>query len=93
MIARQLNSVLRTRVLQTPVVALLGSRQVAKTTLARALKVDKPTRYLDLELPQQSSETLAGRISYLELHPLNLIGLVFHEGCFTRTAVSRGQAI
>ena len=51
MIARQLKSVLLTRVLQTPVVALLGSRQVGKTTLARALKVDKPTHYLDLELP------------------------------------------
>jgi hypothetical protein len=32
-------------------VALLGSRQVGKTTLARALKLDKPVQYLDLERP------------------------------------------
>ena len=120
-------------------VALLGSRQVGKTTLARGLKLAKPTHYLDLERPsdlakltdpelylgrfadhlvildeiqrlpnlfpvlrslvderrrtgkgvaqflilgsaspellQQSSETLAGRISYLELHPFNLTEL------------------
>lgn len=139
MISRQLTSTLHDRVLQVPVVALLGSRQVGKTTLARALKIGKPIHYLDLERPshiaklvdpelylskfadqlvildeiqripelfpvlrslvderrrtgekgahflilgsaspelmQQSSETLAGRISYLELHPLNLCEL------------------
>ncbi len=116
--------------------ALLGARQVGKTTLARGLNIGKPTHYLDLERPsdaakladpelylsnytkhlviqdeiqgfpqlfpvlrsliderrqagessaqflllgsaspdliQQSSETLAGRISYLELSPLQL---------------------
>jgi uncharacterized protein len=120
-------------------VALLGSRQVGKTTLARDLDIGKPSHYLDLERPsdiakladpelylgrfadhlvildevqrlpglfpvlrslvderrragersaqflilgsaspgllQQSSETLAGRISYLELDPLNLTEL------------------
>jgi predicted AAA+ superfamily ATPase len=136
MISRRLTKVLKNRVLHIPVVALLGSRQVGKTTLARSLKVGKPVRYLDLERPsdiakisdpelylgryadhliildeiqrmpdlfpvlrglvddrrrageasaqflllgsaspdllQQSSETLAGRISYLELCPLQL---------------------
>lgn len=135
MIARRLTSILEKRLSQTPVVALLGSRQVGKTTLARALDAGKPSHYLDLERPsdvakladpelylgkfadhlvlldevqrfpglfpalrsliderrragersaqflilgsaspellQQSSETLAGRISYLELDPLN----------------------
>jgi len=33
------------------VVALLGSRQVGKTTLARELETGKPTHYLDLERP------------------------------------------
>jgi hypothetical protein len=33
------------------VVALLGSRQVGKTTLARGLNVGKPSHYLDLERP------------------------------------------
>ncbi len=139
MITRKLESTLRNRILQTPIVALLGSRQVGKTTLAQRINIDKPTHYLDLERPsdiakladpelyltkfsnhfvildeiqrlpnlfpvlrslvderrragekavqflilgsaspellQQSSETLAGRISYLELHPLNLIEL------------------
>lgn len=136
MILRDLTSTLRPRVSETPVVALLGSRQVGKTTLALALELYKPTHYLDLERPsdvakladpelylggfsnhlvildeiqrlpdlfpvlrslvderrragekaaqflilgsaspellQQSYETLAGRISYLELPPLNL---------------------
>lgn len=117
-------------------VALLGSRQVGKTTLAKGLKLEKPIHYLDLERPsdiaklsdpelylgqfsghlvildeiqripdlfpvlrsliderrqagehnaqflllgsaspevlQKSAETLAGRISYLELSPLTL---------------------
>ena len=136
MIDRQLAGVLKKRVFQTPVVALLGSRQVGKTTLARDLEIGKPIHYLDLERPsdiakmadpelylgnfadhlvildeiqrlpdlfpvlrslvderrrageasvqflllgsaspellRQSSETLAGRISYLELYPLHL---------------------
>lgn len=139
MIARSLNSELQKRLHQTPAVALLGSRQVGKTTLARVLELEKPCHYLDLERPsdlaklsdpelylsrfenelvildeiqrvpelfpllrslidgrrrkgernahflilgsasadllQQSSETLAGRISYLELSPLNLLEL------------------
>jgi uncharacterized protein len=124
---------------QSPVVALLGSRQVGKTTLARGLELGKTSHCLDLERPsdlakladselylgrfadhlvildevqrfpglfpvlrslvderrrageksaqflilgsaspdllQQSSETLAGRISYLELDPFNLTEL------------------
>jgi uncharacterized protein len=136
---RRLIPILLNRLSQNPVVALLGSRQVGKTTLARDLDVGKPSHYLDLERPsdiakladpelylsrfadhlvildevqrlpglfpvlrslvderrragersaqflilgsaspdllQQSSETLAGRISYLELDPLNLTEL------------------
>ena len=139
MVPRNLTATLLRRLSQTPAVALLGSRQVGKTTLARALDVGKPCRYLDLERPsdlakledpelylsafsdhlvildevqrvpdlfpvlrsliddrrqagekaghflllgsaspellQQSSETLAGRISYLELSPLQLLEL------------------
>jgi len=127
------------RLTQSPAVALLGSRQVGKTTLARGLDFDKPSHYIDLERPsdlakladpelylsgfsnqlvildevqrvpdlfpvlrsliderrragekagqflllgsaspellQQSSETLAGRISYMELSPLGLMEL------------------
>lgn len=136
MIHRQQTETLRKRLRSNPVVALLGSRQVGKTTLARELHLEKETHYLDLERPsdlakladpelylssmgnrlvildeiqrvpdlfpvlrslvderrrkgekaghflllgsaspdllQQSSETLAGRISYLELPPFQL---------------------
>lgn len=139
MIPRRLRSTLQKRLQQSPAVALLGSRQVGKTTLARGLDLGKPSQYLDLERPsdlaklsdpelylsgfggqlviidevqrvpdlfpllrsliderrqagekaghflllgsaspellQQSSETLAGRISYLELSPLQLLEL------------------
>lgn len=139
MISRLLKNTLIKRLGQTPAVALLGSRQVGKTTLARDLDLGKPTHYLDLERPsdlgkladpelylsgfgdhlvildevqrlpdlfpalrsliderrrlgeragqflllgsaspdllQQSSETLAGRISYLELTPFQLLEL------------------
>jgi uncharacterized protein len=139
MINRWLRSILVKRLSQTPAVAILGSRQVGKTTLARSLDAKKPSHYLDLERPsdlakladpelylgrfadhlvildevqrlpglfpvlrsliderrcvgersaqflilgsaspellQQSSESLAGRISYLELDPLNLTEL------------------
>lgn len=139
MIYRQLTETLLKRLAQVPAVALLGSRQVGKTTLARELESGKAIHYLDLERPsdlakladpelylsrfsgqlvildevqrlpelfpvlrslidarrragekagqflllgsaspellQQSSETLAGRISYLELPPLQLTEL------------------
>lgn len=139
MIARRIQSILLDRLSHHPVVVLLGSRQVGKTTLALELTSTKPTHYLDLERPsdlakladpelylgrltgqlvvldevqrlpglfpilrslvderrragertgqflllgsaspellQQSSETLAGRISYLELTPLLLAEL------------------
>ncbi len=136
MIHRELQTVIIDRLRSVPAVALLGSRQVGKTTLARTLELDKPIVYLDLERPsdvakladpelflgrqadhlvvldevqrvpdlfpilrsliderrmngedtcqflllgsaspellRQGSETLAGRISYLELTPLLL---------------------
>lgn len=139
MIGRRIESILRGRLETSSAVALLGSRQVGKTTLAKSLSIGKPTHYLDLERPsdlaklsdpelylsqfsnqlvildeiqqlpglfpilrsliderrqagernahflllgsaspellQQSSETLAGRISYLELPPLLLTEL------------------
>jgi len=51
MVSRQLENTLIKRLDQTPAVALLGSRQVGKTTLARALDPGKPMQYLDLERP------------------------------------------
>lgn len=139
MIPRRLNQTLMKRLRHVPAVALLGSRQAGKTTLARGLDIGKPCHYLDLERPsdlaklsdpelylsgfagqlvildevqrlselfpvlrgliderrrngekagqflllgsaspqllQQSSETLAGRISYTELGPFQLLEL------------------
>lgn len=143
MIPRQLTSTLLKRLQFFPAVALLGSRQVGKTTLAQGLDIGKPSHYLDLErtsdlakladpelylsdfadqlvildevqrvpelfpvlrsliderrragekagqflllgsaspeLLQQGSESLAGRLSYLELNPLQLLELPHQE--------------
>ncbi len=144
MIKRSLESSLRTALAAMPVVALLGPRQVGKTTLALevAKAADKQTAYLDLELDsdlakfddpeaylrrfenqlliidevqrkpdlfrllrglvdirkrageksgqflllgsasrdliQHSSETLAGRIRFLELSPLSVLEIHQH---------------
>lgn len=137
MIDRRLNILLRKALAENPAVALLGPRQVGKTTLALAMAEMLPAVYLDLEnkldllkvqdmasfhagnmgkliildevqrlpeifaslrgiidqqrrgrnkagqflflgsaslhLLQQSSESLAGRIAYLELHSIDAI--------------------
>ncbi|MFT5480000.1 MAG: putative AAA+ superfamily ATPase, partial [Bacteroidia bacterium] len=137
MFVRSLSKILKERLLETASVALLGPRQVGKTTLAFQLMKSMPSVYLDLEnrtdllkvqdlftfhkensdkliildevqrlpevfptirgiidserrkgnktghflflgsasieLLQQSSESLAGRISYLELFTINVL--------------------
>ncbi|MFN3828412.1 MAG: ATP-binding protein [Micavibrio sp.] len=135
MISRQIKQKVERRLESVPAVALMGPRQVGKTTLALEIAEKRPSVYLDLEsrldlqkisniedfhaanrdkliildevqrapeifapirgiidkerragnkaghflflgsasidLLKQSSETLAGRISYIELHPVN----------------------
>src|SRR3546814_9800998 len=59
MISRNIQSQLLEALGQVPVVALLGPRQVGKTTLALQIteeKLDKPTAYLDLELDTDLSK-------------------------------------
>jgi len=53
LITRRLELVLQDRLRQFPAVALLGPRQVGKTTLARQLRFEKSDSldYLDLENP------------------------------------------
>jgi predicted AAA+ superfamily ATPase len=144
MIARRLESVLVERLSNFAAVALVGPRQVGKTTLAHGLNCGKAVHYLDLERPsdlakladpelylgrlkgqlvildevqrvpelfpvlrgliderrregektgqflilgsaspellRQSSESLAGRLSYLELPPLGLDELPGADG-------------
>ena len=51
MIPRNLQAVLEDRLRQFPAVALLGPRQVGKTTLARMTAGTSDSLYLDLEIP------------------------------------------
>ena len=64
MIPRQLETRLTQRLGQFPAVALLGPRQVGKTTLARAGQAAKSALYLDLENPADL-EKLADARGYL----------------------------
>lgn len=68
MIRRLLHSVLVERLNKVPAVALLGSRQVGKTTIALSLALDKPLIYLDLERPSdlmklEDAELFLGQLS------------------------------
>jgi hypothetical protein len=64
MIPRGLRAVLEDRLRQFPAVALLGPRQVGKTTLARAIARGTESLYLDLENPFDL-ERLADARGYL----------------------------
>jgi hypothetical protein len=52
MISRWITSRLEETMQRTPAVALLGARQVGKTTLAQAVAQDRDSIYLDLESPE-----------------------------------------
>ena len=57
-----------------PAVALLGARQVGKTTLARAVAEQRDSIYLDLEMPRDQLK-LRDPEGYLRLHGDKLIVL------------------
>ena len=58
---------------EMPAVALLGPRQVGKTTLARAIAAESPgCLYFDLEDPGDAAR-LADPGRYLELHADRLV--------------------
>ena len=58
---------------ETPAVALLGPRQIGKTTLARDIAAETPDSvYLDLEDPRDAAR-LADPGRYLELHAQRLV--------------------
>ena len=77
---RKLATALDARLRQFPAVALLGPRQVGKTTLARhvaetsAGRLGKPGLYLDLESPADQ-EKLADAPAYLGAHREQLVVL------------------
>ena len=72
MIDRRLYSLITDRLAQFPAVALLGPRQVGKTTLATSLARDRKSIYLDLEAPHDH-EKLADPVRYLSLHQDKLV--------------------
>lgn len=74
MIRRQIENRIREAIDHFPVVALIGGRQVGKTTLAKLLRDGEPDScvYLDLERPSDLSK-LRDPEAYLELHANKLV--------------------
>ena len=72
MINRWITSRLEQTVGRTPAVALLGARQVGKTTLAHVLARDRPSIYLDLESPEDLVK-LSDPTAFLGLHSDKLV--------------------
>jgi uncharacterized protein len=72
MIPRRIQPLIRDRLDHLPAVALLGPRQVGKTTLALAVAADRKSVYLDLESPLDR-EKLADAVFYLAGHEDELV--------------------
>lgn len=72
MIERQLLASLRAALAEAPAVALLGPRQVGKTTLALALGNERNAVYVDLESPADRAK-LAEPETYLRQHEDKLV--------------------
>lgn len=74
MISRRLQAAIQDRLAHLPAVALLGPRQVGKTTLAHALAKGRKSAYLDLESPVDR-EKLTDPVFYFAQHEDDLIVL------------------
>jgi hypothetical protein len=72
MIPRRIQPIIRDRLDHLPAVALLGPRQVGKTTLALAIAEGRKSVYLDLESPLDL-EKLADAAFYLSEHEDELV--------------------
>lgn len=68
MVEREIEGELFEQLRYQPVVALLGPRQVGKTTLAQAVqeRLEKPSTYFDLESSQDYQKFEQDRVSFLE---------------------------
>ncbi len=72
MIARRKSQLVRNRLDQFPAVALLGPRQVGKTTLAELVAEERRSAYLDLESPADRAK-LGDAALYLSGHEDKLV--------------------
>ena len=72
MIPRRTSQLVRSRLDQFPAVALLGPRQVGKTTLGELVAEERASVYLDLENPADR-EKLADAVLYLSGHEDKLV--------------------
>ena len=72
MIEREISLELNRRLADAPAVALLGPRQVGKTTLAQTIAGTRPSLYLDLESERDRAK-LADPETYLESHESELV--------------------
>ena len=72
MLSRWIANKLEKTMQHTPVVALLGARQVGKTTLAQIIAHDRPSIYLDLESPEDLFK-LSDPAAFLSLHDDKLV--------------------
>jgi predicted AAA+ superfamily ATPase len=71
-IKRLLEPILAERLDEVPCVALLGPRQVGKTTLALAIGESRPSQYLDLESPSDLAKLEEAEL-YLKGHADKLV--------------------
>jgi len=72
MLIRSITEKLKNAILQVPAVALLGSRQVGKTTLAKFIAKDIDSIYLDLESPKDLLK-LSDPVSFLNTQSNKLV--------------------
>src|SRR5688500_15686568 len=72
MILRRITQTVLSRLAQFPAVALLGPRQVGKTTLADWIASQQESIYLDLEMPSDR-EKLSDPSLYLSQHENKLV--------------------
>lgn len=72
MIDRWITKIVLKHMAQMPAVALLGARQVGKTTLAKTIGKEREALYLDLESPEDVLK-LSDPLSFLRAHSDKLI--------------------
>lgn len=72
MLKRWIQNRLESNIARVPAVALIGARQVGKTTLAKEIAKDQQSIYLDLESPEDLLK-LSDPSSFLSLHNDKLV--------------------